>query len=101
MDVRILDALATSALYPYLEGEDSGSDLDGTNGAEHPALVADTILGVPRPWSSPFYIGFNFALALAAVITDDPAHLPDLRMLVDDVRGDVREAWEERDKTAA
>jgi hypothetical protein len=91
MDIRVLRSLATCALYPYLEDKYSGGSHNGgadPNGAEFPDEIANAVLRVPRggaaTWSAPsfFAVGFNFALALAAAIANDPAHSPDLEIQI-------------------
>jgi hypothetical protein len=105
MDVRVLRSLTTCALYPYLEGKSSESGAhDGgkeANGAEFPDDVADTVLGVPHGGASTYHaptffsIGLDFALEIAAAITDDPAHSPDISVPIAKAKSRIAEAIKE------
>jgi hypothetical protein len=99
MDKRVLESLATCALYPYLEGRESGSGshdgLNDPNGAEFADSVAVTLLGVPQHGETFFSTGFNFALALAGAITEDPAHSPDLKAAIAEAKRMLGEAARE------
>jgi hypothetical protein len=105
MDARIIRSLATCALYPYLEGKSSlsGSHDGGNdaNGAEFPDDVASTVLGVPSGGMSTYHaptffsIGFEFAMEVAAALTDDPAHLPDLAVAIAKAKARIVDAEKE------
>jgi len=86
MDSRVLNALATVALYPHLDGLSGSGVNDGgpeANGAEFPDSLAATILdekAIDDAWK--FDTGFNFGLALGAMLAQDPTHSPDLGDLI-------------------
>jgi hypothetical protein len=78
MELPVLKSLATCSLRPHVEGRTyilTGTD---ANGAEEPADVADAALDVPAAQSIMFQAGFDFALDVAAAITEDLSHSPDL-----------------------
>jgi hypothetical protein len=65
------------------------------NGAEYPADIADAILDVPASQSIMFQAGFDFALDVAAAISEDPAHSPDLTSAIATAKARIAEV--ERD----
>jgi hypothetical protein len=77
------------------------SGLDHPNGAEFPDLVACTVLGVPREVETAFDIGFNFALALAGTIAEDPTHSPDLKPAISEAKAMLAEMLSEKWPAAA
>jgi hypothetical protein len=91
MDNRVIKSLATCALYPYLEGSDSGSDVNGGNGAEFPFQVAAAVLDVPKsgPAADYFAIGFSFGLDVATAIAEKPMHSPDLSPAIAEAKADI------------
>jgi hypothetical protein len=103
MDIRVIKSLTTCALYPYLEGRKSGSDahdgLDQPNGAEFPDAVAYSVLHLPEAGGAithqavDFFIsGFDFALEVAAAITDDPSHSPNLSAAIANTKARIAQA---------
>lgn len=104
MDIRVLRSLATCAMYPYIKGGSEGQVHDGVggaNGAEFPEDIAMQLTGVPRDEASSFYAeGFALALQLAAAITDDPGHSPDLQIIVSKARENVSRIKDELRRAA-
>jgi hypothetical protein len=96
MDIRALRALATSALYPYLKGQSSGTEVhDGgkdANGAEFPDQVAATVLQVPAEYSWFFSLGFDFGLSVAAAIASNPTSSPDLTAAIAKIAKEIPKA---------
>jgi hypothetical protein len=104
MDVRVLRSLTTCGLYPYLNRDRKQialtetlvhNGLGGANGAEFPAAIAVEVLDVPGNATSLFTIGFEFALGLAARITESPSHSPDLSRAIAEAKERLAEAIEE------
>jgi hypothetical protein len=104
MDVRVLSPLTTCGLYPYLQREarrrslreiQVHDGLGGANGAEFPAEVAVEVLNVPENGISLFTIGFEFALDLAACISESPSQSPDLSAAIGEAKERLAEAFEE------
>ena len=105
MDIRVLRSLATCAMYPYLKERSDAQvhdGLGGANGAEVPEDLAIQLLDVPHDEASSFFAdGFTFALQLAAAITDDPAHSPDLEVIITKARESMRRIKDDLAREAA
>jgi len=101
MDKRILRSLATCALFPYLSETSKSLVHDGVgdpNGAQFPSHVAAQVLEIshdPMIAHSLFIHGFEFALGLASLITQNPSQSPDLEALIAEANELIEESMRE------
>ncbi|HEY2476015.1 MAG TPA: hypothetical protein VGI19_14590 [Candidatus Cybelea sp.] len=87
MDSRVLKSLAHTALKPYLTpGSGGQTDIDEPN--DYPGDVASQIAGTGVR-NHEFCAGFNMAMEIAALVTQNPAQVPAIDDIIEKARAEV------------